>query len=434
MPTFTYEAMNASGQEVKAEIEAGSSDEAIARIRQQGFFPTKIKEKAAKKAKSGGGGAAAAAAPAKKGGLGSLSFSVGKVSAKHITQFTRQLSTLQDAGLPILRSLKILWQQQKPGQLKNTLDQVAADVEGGSTLSEAMARHPKSFDKLYTNMVQAGETGGVLDVILQRLADFMEKSQKLKRKVIGAMIYPACVITFSILIVTGIMIFVVPKFREIFNDFRTSLPALTEWLLGLSDWIATGGTWPVPGWVVIVCAPIAIWMFIKMVGKSKTGKSIIDRIKLKIPILGNILSKTSIARFTRTLGTLLSAGVPILEAINITRDTVGNVVYENALQKVHDAIREGESFAAPLRSAKVCDSIVTNMIDVGEETGELDKMLMKIADNYDEEVDVLVGSLVSLLEPIMVVGLGGIVGVIVVALFLPLVKLIQGVSGGDSGR
>jgi type IV pilus assembly protein PilC len=348
------------------------------------------------------------------------------VSTKVITQFTRQLSTLQDAGLPILRSLKILYQQQKPGTLKNILDDVADDVEGGSTLSESMAKHPKAFDRLYVNMVQAGETGGVLDVILQRLAEFMEKAQRLKRRVIGAMIYPSVVVTFSVLIVTGIMIFVVPKFREIFKDFKTSLPALTEFLLSMSDWIANQY-----GWAVIFGSPFAIFFIVKIVGKSKFGRRIIDTFKIKMPIFGQILSKTAVARFTRTLGTLLAAGVPILDALNITRDTVGNVVYESALQKVHDAIREGESFAGPLRQSRVCDSIVTNMIDVGEETGDLDKMLMKIADNYDEEVDVLIGSLVSLLEPVMVVTLGGIVGTIVVALFLPLVKLIQSVSGGE---
>jgi type IV pilus assembly protein PilC len=256
----------------------------------------------------------------------------------------------------------------------------------------------------------------------------MEKAQKLKRRVIGAMIYPSVVITFSVLIVTGIMIFVVPKFREIFKDFKTSLPALTEWLLAISSWIADDF-----GWLVILGAPFAIFIFFKLLGKSKPGRRFLDTAKLKLPIFGQILSKTAIARFTRTLGTLLSAGVPILDALNITRDTVGNTVFENALQKVHDAIREGESFAGPLRAAKVCDSIVTNMIDVGEETGDLDKMLMKIADNYDEEVDVLIGSLVSLLEPVMVVSLGGIVGTIVVALFLPLVKLIQSVSGETGG-
>ncbi|MCL2645992.1 MAG: type II secretion system F family protein [Phycisphaerales bacterium] len=427
MPMFQYEALNAAGQKVTSEIDAVSADEAISKIRSQGYFTTKVKEKAVKKPKgaAGGAGAAAAAGPKKK----SLNFniSIGGVSNKVITQFTRQLSTLQDAGLPILRSLKILWQQQKPGPLKTILDQVANDVESGSTLSDSMSRHPKAFDRLYTNMVQAGEAGGVLDVILQRLADFMEKAQRLKRRVIGAMIYPACVITFAVIIVTGIMIVVVPKFKDIFRDFGTTLPQLTVYLIAFSDWVANYG------WLWILCSPFIVFFGIKLIGKSRIGRQIIDTVKLKIPIIGQILAKTSIARFTRTLGTLLSAGVPILDALNITRDTVGNTVYEKALQKVHDAIREGESFAAPLRQAKVCDSIVTNMIDVGEETGDLDKMLIKIADNYDEEVDVLVGSLVSLLEPIMVVGLGLIVGTIVIALFLPLVKLITSLSS-DSNK
>jgi type IV pilus assembly protein PilC len=424
MATFQYEAMNAAGQEVKSEIEAGTPDEAIQKIRTQGYFPTKVKEKAAKKGKAGA--PAAGGAAKKKGGGG---FQIGGVSIKAITTMTRQMSTLQDAGLPILRSLKILSQQQKPGLLKTTLETISDDVEGGATLSEAMARHPKAFDRLYVNMVQAGETGGVLDVILQRLAEFMEKAQKLKRRVVGAMIYPSVVICFSLMIVTGIMIFVVPKFKEIFRDFKTTLPLPTEILMRISTFVADQY-----GWAVIMGLPFGLFVFIKLTGKSKGGRKAIDFLKLKLPILGQIISKTSIARFTRTLGTLLSAGVPILDALNITRDTVGNVIFEDALQKVHDAIREGESFAGPLRAAKVCDSIVTNMIDVGEETGDLDKMLMKIADNYDEEVDVLIGSLVSLLEPIMVVSLGGIVGAIVVALFLPLVKLIQSVSGGgDKG-
>jgi type IV pilus assembly protein PilC len=278
-------------------------------------------------------------------------------------------------------------------------------------------------------MVQAGETGGVLDVILQRLAEFMEKAQKLKRKIIGAMIYPSVVIIFSVLIVTGLMIFIVPKFKDIFKDFRTTLPWLTEALINTSTWIAEDY-----GWLVILGSPFALWILLVLVGKSRGGRKFLDVVKINAPIFGQIVSKTAIARFTRTLGTLLAAGVPILDALNITRDTVGNVVFEEALQKVHDAIREGESFAAPLRSAKVCDAIVTNMIDVGEETGDLDKMLMKIADNYDEEVDVLVSSLVSLLEPIMVVVLGVIVGTIVVALFLPLVKLIGSFTGGEGGK
>jgi type IV pilus assembly protein PilC len=429
MATFQYEAMNAAGQEVKAEINANTADEAIAMIRTKGYFPTKVKEKVAKKGGKAGAAPTAATGAAKKPGGLNMNIQIGGVSQKAITTLTRQLSTLQDAGLPILRSLKILWQQQKPGLLKTTLDAIANDVESGSTLSEAMAHHPKAFNRLYVNMVQAGETGGVLDVILQRLADFMEKAQKLKRRVVGAMIYPAVVISFSVLIVTGIMIVVVPKFKEIFRDFRTTLPVPTQILMGVSDWVAAQY-----GWAVILASPFALFILIKIVGKNKAGRRFIDFLKLHLPVLGQIISKTSIARFTRTLGTLLSAGVPILDALNITRDTVGNVIFEDALQKVHDAIREGESFAGPLRAAKVCDTIVTNMIDVGEETGDLDKMLMKIADNYDEEVDVLVGSLVSLLEPIMVVSLGGIVGAIVIALFMPLVKLIESVSGGGDSK
>ncbi len=425
MPTFQYEAMNQAGQEVKDEIEAQTTEDALSKIRGLGYYPTKLRQKGGKKAaKAAAGGAAAAKKKQRVGGIG-------RVKQKEIVQFTRQLSTLQDAGLPILRSLRILEQQQKPGMLRVILRNVADDIEGGSTLSEAMSRQPKAFDRLYCNMVAAGEAGGVLDVILQRLADFMEKAQRLKRKVIGAMIYPVVVITFAVLIVAGIMVAVVPKFKEIFKDFGTELPGMTLLLMNISEWFVQGSrSIPVPGWVYLGVGPIVVFFAIKLIKQSASGRYGVDLVKLKIPILGTILSKSSVARFTRTLGTLLAAGVPILEAINITRDTSGNEVYARALNKVHDEIREGESFANPLRASKIVDSIVVNMIDVGEETGDLDKMLMKIADNYDEEVETLVDGLVSLLEPVMVVVLGGIVGFIVIALFLPLVKLINSVSSG----
>ncbi len=418
MPVFKYEALNASGQEIKDEIEAPTKEEAVSKVRGLGYFPTKVVEKVDKKR-----------AAQKKGGFGkrkAAGTGMGWVSAKALTTFTRQLSTLQDAGLPILRSIRILEQQQKPGMLKNVLKQITEDVEGGATLSEAMSRHPKAFDRLYCNMVAAGEAGGVLDVILQRLADFMEKSQKLKRKIIGAMIYPAVVLTIAAAIVTFIMVKVVPKFREIFADFQTKLPAVTEALIAISTWFAEGTP---PGWVVIILAPAFLIVTFKLIRQAQAGRLVLDLITLKIPILGQIVGKSSVARFTRTLGTLISAGVPILEAVNITRDTTGNEVYSRMLQRVHDAIREGDTFANPLRQSKTVDPIVINMVDVGEETGELDKMLMKVADNYDEEVDTLVASLVSLLEPIMVVVLGGIVGFIILALFLPLVTLIQSVMG-----
>jgi type IV pilus assembly protein PilC len=421
MPTFAFEAMNSSGQEVKEEVDAASSEEAIAKIRGKGYFPTKVREKAAKKGvkKKKGGGEETAMVENKR----KMPISIGGVPRKQLVGFTRQLSTLQDAGLPILRSLQILEQQQKPGLLKAIIGGVADEVEGGGTLSDAMAKFPKAFDKLYVNMINAGEAGGVLDLILARLADFMEKAARLKKKVIGAMIYPAVVISIAVAIVSMIMIFVIPKFEQIFKDFGTKLPAITQILLDVSRWFAN---W---GWAYVIASPIVFMLVWRLIGMSEGGKYATDAIKLKIPILGGILGKTAIARFTRTLGTLISAGVPILDAINITKETCGNEVYSRALGKVHDAIREGESMADPLRATKVCDAIVVNMVDVGEETGDLDKMLMKVADNYDSDIDVMVSSLISILEPVMVVILGVIVGFIVIALFAPMITLISAVSG-----
>ncbi|MBL9149137.1 MAG: type II secretion system F family protein [Phycisphaerae bacterium] len=430
MATFAYEAMNSSGKPQKGTIEADTSEDAMKKIRAQGFFPTSIREQ---KIKGGAGGGAGGAAPRevkKKKGRG-MTIAIGRVPLKRMTLFTRQLSTLQDAGLPLLRSLQILEQQQRPGLLKSILGGVCEDVEGGTTLSDAMAKHPKAFDRLYVKMVNAGEIGGVLDVILQRLADFMEKGQRLRRRIKGALIYPTVVITIAILIVTGIMYYVIPKFQEIFNDFDVKLPSLTIFLVTASKWVAgqSSKDQTIPGAIWIISAPILIFIFFKLIRKTGFGRAWTDILLLKIPVIGGLVKKSSIARFTRTLGTLISAGVPILEAINITKDTSGNYVFERALAKVHDSIREGDTFANPLRESKVCDSIVVNMIDVGEETGDLDVMLMKIADNYDEEVDVAVASLLSLLEPFMVVILGGIVGAIVLALFLPLVSMIESVAG-----
>ena len=411
MPTYQYEAMSAQGQEIKDEIQALSSEEAISKIRNLGYFPTKIREKGARrgprKAKAGATG------PRRPRGTG------GRTTVKLLTGFTRQLSTLQDAGLPILRSLRILDQQQKPGTLKAVCRAVADDVEGGATLSEAMAKYPKTFNRLYTNMVAAGEAGGVLDIVLIRLAEFMEKAQRLKRRVVGAMIYPICVLCIAFGIVMGIMYIVIPKFETIFMDFGTELPQVTMVLLRMSQWIVAGG------WAILIFTPIGLILLLRLIRLSQLGRMIIDSIALKMPVLGQILGKTSISRFTRTLGVLIAAGVPILEALNITRETAGNEVFRSALSGVHDSIRRGETFSEPLRKARVCDSLVVNMIDVGEETGELDKMLTKIADNYDEEVDVLVGSMMSLMEPILVIFLGVVCGFIVIALFMPLVTLIS---------
>jgi type IV pilus assembly protein PilC len=411
--------MDSRGLEVKDSIEASSEAEAQTKIREQGYFVTKIAEKGRKKKdkdKTKADTKALPKAKRKKGG-----FSFGGVKAKHLCTFTRQLSTLQDAGLPILRSLRILEGQSKPGPLKNSLIGVIEDVESGNTLSEAMAKQPKAFDNLYVNMVKAGEAGGALEVILQRLAEFKEKAQSLKRKVQGAMVYPVAVITVATGIVGFIMYWIIPKFKDIFNDFGVDLPEITVWLINASDWV-------VNYWYLIPAIPISMVLLFKIIRKNRTGAYILDRIFLKIPIIGQIISKSTIARTARTLGTLISSGVPILEALTIARDTAGNEVFRKAFEHIHNAIREGESMAVPLKETRIVDDMVVNMVDVGEETGALDNMLYKVADVYDEEVSMLVEGLVNLLEPLMVVVLGLIVGFIVIALFMPLVKLLNELS------
>ncbi len=426
MATFAYEAIDAAGKTQKGTVEASSSEDAIQRIKDQGYFPKSVKSAKTKKGRPDAENDAA-----KKKKKSSTPMAIGGVPAKKLTLFTRQLSTLQDAGLPLLRSLQILESQQRPGLLKSILLGVCEEVEGGTSLSESMAKFPKAFDRLYVKMVNAGEIGGVLDIILQRLAEFMEKSQRLKRKIKGAMVYPVVVVFIAVTILAAIMVFIIPKFEDIFNDFGVDLPWLTVWLINTSRWFAGANPGQaMPGGVTLLIAAIVGFVLLKLSRKTPPGRAVTDILLLWTPIFGSLIRKTTIARFTRTLGTLISAGVPILEAVTVTKETSGNFVFERALGKVHDSIREGESFAGPLRESKTCDPIVVNMIDVGEETGELDVMLLKIADNYDEEVDVAVASLVSLLEPLMVVVLGGMVGTIVVAMFMPMVAMIEGLQGG----
>jgi type IV pilus assembly protein PilC len=413
VPTFQYEAMDHTGREVKDTIDAATQEEAQQLIRQKGFFVTKISERA-KKTKR--------ASAKKSSRRKKKSFTIGKISTKQLCTFTRQLSTLQDAGLPILRSLKILEGQCRPGVLKNALGDVIEDIESGQTLSEAFAKHPKAFDRLYCNMIKAGEAGGALEAILQRLADFKEKAQSLKRRIKGAMVYPVVVIFVACVIVGFILYFIIPKFEAIFKDFNLPLPRMTIILIEASHFL-------IKYFYVVFMAPLFVWIFIKLMYRNRTGAYICDRVLLMIPVMGTIAEKSTVARTTRTLGTLVQSGVPILESLNIVRDTAGNAVFERAFNRIYESIREGETISQPLREARIVDDIVVNMIDVGEETGELDNMLNKIADNYDEEVETAVESLVSLLEPIMIVVLGGIVGFIVIALFLPLITLIQKLSG-----
>jgi type IV pilus assembly protein PilC len=442
MPTFQFEAMDATGAEIKDVIEAPTEEEAQATIRQMGYFVTKINvKKVRKKTES---------ASAKKKNRG---FVFGGVKSKELTTFTRQLSILQDAGLPIVRSLRILAEQAKPGRLKYSLEDTCEEIEGGSTLSEAMSKSPKCFDRLYVNMIKAGEAGGALELILQRLADFKERSESLKRKIKGAMIYPVVVVTVAVGILTFIMIAIVPAFEAIFVDFGLELPAATLFLVAVSNWT-------VNYWYLIPGIPVCIWLFIKLLRKFKHGRIGWDQFVLKVPIFGPLVEQNILARTTRTLGTLIASGVPILEALTITRDTSGNAIFERMYQKISEAIREGEAIAAPMKQnsvpgfhpiaalfwfcfvggpiglllyllkykQRIVDDLVVNMVDVGEETGELDTMLYKIADVYDELVAVRTDSLTKLLEPLLVIFLGFAVGFIVIALFIPLVKLIEGLS------
>jgi type IV pilus assembly protein PilC len=414
MPVFTFEAMDGTGKVVQDSIEARDREDAVAQIRGLGYFPTKLREvdAAAAGPKRSAGAAYAEEVPVKKRGL------FGGVRFKDLTNFTVQLATLQDAGLPIVRSLRILEGQMRSGSFKNQLLEVAEDVEGGSSFSDALSKHPKTFDRLYVNMVKAGEAGGVLETILTRLADFLEKSLRLKRRIIGAAVYPAVVLSVAVIIIAGIMIFVIPSFEKMFEDINVALPATTLFLLAVARLVQTL-------WFLIPLVPFGFYLLLKLMGSSTGGKSFLDSIKLRLPLLGGVFKKTYIARFARTLGTLIGSGVPILEALSIVKEAIGNRVIENAIEDVHGSIKEGETVAGPLRDSGVFDDVFINMVDVGEETGELDKMLNKIAENYEEEVDVAVESMTSILEPIMIVGMGLIVGFVVVALFMPLVSLIQ---------
>ncbi|MEY3204951.1 MAG: Type secretion system protein [Planctomycetota bacterium] len=442
MPTFQFEAIDAAtGKEVRDTVDAASEAEAQATIRSMGYMVTKLKARKAK--------AAAAAGKAKKPGR---TFAIGGVKSKDLTLFTRQLSILQDAGLPILRSLKLLAEMQKPGRLKNSLLDVCDEIEGGANLSEALSKSPKAFDRLYCNMIRAGEAGGALEVILRRLAEFMERSQSLKRKVKGAMVYPAVVVTVAVGILVFIMMKIVPQFKKIFDDFGSELPPMTQLLIDISNWV-------VNYWYLIPAIPFGINLIIRAIKMIPYGRFGWDLFILKVIIFGQLVEKNILSRSSRTLGTLLSSGVPILEALNITKETSGNMMFERLFQKVSDSIRDGDAIAKPLKTYSnppfnlvallfwtafvpgigalmylqrykrpVVDDLVINMVDVGEESGELDTMLYKVADTYDEEVAVLTESLTSLMEPLLIVFLGGAVGFIVIALFMPLIKLINDLS------
>lgn len=430
MPSYAYTALDARGMEVSDTLEAGNEQEAIAALRQAGYYPTSVVEagKAAKAAR----GKAGAKAPkaAKAGGMKkeiniSIPFLERKtIKPKTLMIFTRQLATLIDSGLPLLRGLTVLGKQEPDPVLRKTIGKLADSVQGGSTFSDALSQHPKIFNKLYVNMVKAGELGGVMELVLVRLADFQEKAQKLKNKVVSAMFYPVIVLVIAIAIMAFLLVYIVPKFEQIFQDMLGGkpLPALTEFVIGTSRFFQNQ-------WYLILGAVVLLAVTYSFAGKTVKGKAVIDMIKLRIPLFGDLIKKGAISRFSRTLGTLVTSGVPILQALNITRDTAGNVVISDAIQHVHDSVKEGESIVSPLEKSGIFPPMVVSMIDVGEETGQLPEMLLKIADVYDDEVDNTVAGLTSLLEPIMIVFLAVVVGTIVIALFLPLISIISGLQG-----
>lgn len=426
MATFNYVAMDKAGKEVKGNVEAEAVSAAVSRVRELGFFPTKVTERKER----GIGPAARTSAKGKgKGKATGLQINIrlpgsSGVSTTQITLFTRQMSTLLDAGLPLLRGLNILSGQLKPGVFRDTLEKVSEDVEGGSTFSEALSKFPKIFNNLYVNMVKAGEAGGVLETTLTRLAEFGEKEQSLKGKIKSAMVYPIFVMTAAGGIVTFLVTFILPTFAEMFADMGANLPGLTKGLISVSEMLRKQ-------WYIPIGAFVLMIIIFRIINSRKQGKYVIDKTKLKIPIFGTIVQRVSISRFARTLGTLITSGVPILQALTITRETSGNEVVARSLINVHDRIREGENMAPPLAEARVFPAVVTSMVEVGEETGSLDTMLSKIANTYDEEVDRGIAAMVSIIEPLMLIVLGAIVGTIVISLFLPLIQL--GMLAGGTG-
>ncbi len=433
MAKFQYIALDGAGQEQRGTIEAGDRASAIAAIRANGLFPSAIGEVkgAAVPARKGSAPAKGAA----KKGVGSKQinikmpkFLMGRVKQKDLTGFTRQLATLVNAGLPLMRCIEVLKKQKMAPAMMDCLNGISEGIAGGATFSESLTAYPKVFDNLYVNMVKAGEAGGVLEVVLNRLAEFAEKAQKIKNKVKGAMIYPSVVLVAAVGITAFLLVAVIPKFQQVFNDILggQSLPAITEFVMGASEFVQHNG-------LQIAAGVAAFVVLYKMFGKTKFGAYQLDRLRLGFPVTGTLVKRTAIAQFSRTLGTLLSSGVPILQALVIVRDTTANGVVRRAIQSVHDAVKEGESMTDPLAASGVFPPMVVSMVQVGEETGQLPDMLTRIANTYDDEVDNAVAGLTAAIEPALIIFLAVVVGTIVIAMFLPMIKIISSVSGGGAG-
>ena len=432
MATFQYIAKDSAGNETRGTVEAGDRNSAIAAVRAQGLLPTALGEVKSSSAKPK---AKAPTPQKKKSGLNKdininlklPSWMRGKIKTKILTQFTRQLATLVNAGLPLMRGIEVLKRQMKDPQMIEALNGIGENIAAGGTFSESLTQYPKIFDHLYVNMVKAGEAGGVLEVVLGRLAEFAEKSEKIKNKVKGAMIYPIVVLVAAIGITAFLLVAVIPKFQQVFNDMLggAALPPITQFVIDASGFVQHNG-------LQIFLAVVAFVVLMKIVGKTEKGAYFFDVLKLKMPVTGTLTQRSAVSKFTRTLGTLLSSGVPILQSLTITRDTTGNRVLTEAIQNVHDSVKEGESMTQPLSQCKVFPPMVVSMVEVGEETGALADMLTRIANTYDDEVDNAVAGMTAAIEPALIIVLAVVVGTIVIAMFLPMVKIIGSVSGAGA--
>ena len=400
---YLWVAETKKGRKLKGELEAASEQIARAQLRKRNLKILKLK-------------------PKPKDLFANIAFMQPKVTNKDIVIFTRQFSTMIDAGLPLVQGLNILAEQAENPTFRSILKQITKDVEGGSTLAEAMKKHPKIFSELFVNLIAAGEVGGILDTILQRLATFIEKAEDLKSKIKGALTYPIVVMIIAFIVIAVILIFVIPVFQDMFSSFGSALPVPTQLVVNMSDFMKGNIIYIIP-------AIILIGFVFKQYRNTKGGRKTTDAISLKLPVFGDLLKKTAVARFTRTLGTMLSSGVPILDSLEIVAKTAGNVVIEEIIYEVRGSIAEGQTIAEPLSENDVFPGMVIQMISVGEATGALDTMLEKIADFYDKEVDAAVDALTAMLEPLLMLFLGGAIGGLVIAMYLPIFSMAGAVGG-----
>jgi len=414
MSTFVYTAFDSKGKLFRGQVKEKSWTQALRRVKEMGLFPTSVKPHEQRTWRQRLEMLRPRAQVRTVKQTSGRLVASGAVPLKALTAFTRQIATLLEAGIPLLRTLRSTGEQEESRRLVGVLDQIILDIESGCTFSEALSRHPKVFSRIYVTMVRAGEASGSLEDALARLAEFMERAARLRAKIKSALIYPAAVLFVTSAIITGLSIFVIPKFRELFRDFTgTGLPAFTEYVLNASAIIKDN--------ILYAGALVAVMIIAyKLIQRHRAGRTAVDRIKVKLPVLGRINRKVAIARFARVLGTLLQNGVPMLQSLNIARDTASNMVLASAIQHTHDRVQDGDTLCAPLQASRVFPSTVLSMIDVGEQSGALPQMLLKVADNYEEEVDNAIAAALSLLEPVLIIFLALIVGAVVIALFLPL--------------